>query len=222
MKKTVSMLALAISIMGASYAQDCGYYFTQKKGVVLRRANYTGASKKLVGYSEDKIVDVQASKVDIETQAFDKDNKPGAKNNFTMKCEAGVYKIDFASMMGGEGALPDLKITGDNIEFPASLQVGMKMKDANVTMSASNAMMNMNMRIYDRKVEAYEKVQTPAGTFDCYKVVSTTETTMSAMPSMKIVTKTTLWVDVKIGNIKMESYDQTGKLASTNILEAIK
>ena len=220
MKKTVILLIISIGFAGISFSQDCGYYFGQKKGVTFRRANYIGTSSKPSSYLEDKIIDIQPDKVTVETQSYDKDNKAVDKNDFSMTCNNGVYKIDFATMLVSEGG--NFKITGDNLEFPSNLSVGMTMNEAKVKLTSSNAMMNMDMRIYNRKVEAKESIKTPAGTFECYKIVSTTETIPAVMPTMKITSKSILWIDVKNGNIKMENYDQAGKLSSSSILESIK
>ena len=62
-------------------------------------------------------------------------------------------------------------------------------------------MMNMVVKIYDRKVEALEEITTPAGIFSCYKMTSTIETkTMFTM-----VAKSNEWMARKVGPVKSET-----------------
>jgi hypothetical protein len=59
---------------------------------------------------------------------------------------------------------------------------------------------------------------TPAGTFSCYKMSSTIETkTMFTM-----VAKSTDWVAKKVGTVRSETYDKTGKLISYMVLTSMK
>jgi hypothetical protein len=106
-----------------------------------------------------------------------------------------------------------LSISGDNLAFPANLQVGQTLSDGNVKMdiSAENGavIMSTEIRIYNRKVEAIEDITTPAGTFKCYKISNSMDTKMAFM---KMTTKSTSWYCKNVGAIKTENYDAAGKL----------
>src|SRR5690606_32954803 len=94
---------------------------------------------------------------------------------------------------------------------------GMTLDDAKITMEARmNGMkiMTMNMEIKNRKVEAREKITTPAGTFDCFKI--TYDTYLKAV--VKREYKTTIWFSPEAGTVKSENYNKKGKLDSTTLL----
>jgi hypothetical protein len=105
-----------------------------------------------------------------------------------------------------------MEITMDatDLDYPANLQRRPGTYDGNVVskLTPGMSMLNMVIKIYDRKVVAQEDVTTPAGTFKCYKMTSTIETkTMFSM-----VAKSTEWIALKVGIVRSETYDKNGKL----------
>jgi len=98
---------------------------------------------------------------------------------------------------------------------------GTTTKDGNISIKVSSqgmTIMNMVVRIYDRKVEAVEDITTPAGTFSCYKMSSTIET----KTMFSVVAKSVDLVARKVGPVRSETYDKDGKLASYMILTSLK
>lgn len=78
--------------------------------------------------------------------------------------------------------------------------------------------MNMSVRMYNRKVEAFESVTTPTGTFDCYKLTYD----MDVKSIMKMTVKATQWVAKNVGAVKTESLDKNGKLVGYSLLTAFR
>jgi hypothetical protein len=107
------------------------------------------------------------------------------------------------------------------MEFPSNMQAGQVLKDARITMTAKTqgiTVMNMNVYITNRKVEAIEDVTTPAGTFSCYKLTSDVETKMM----MKVSVKNVEWYSMNVGVVKSESYNNKGKLTGYTLLTDYK
>ena len=78
------------------------------------------------------------------------------------------------------------------------------------------SMMNMTTKVYNRKVEAIEKITTEAGTFECYKI--TYDVFTDAM--IDINTKGIDWIARDVGTVRTENYNKNGKL--TGYTELIK
>jgi hypothetical protein len=75
-------------------------------------------------------------------------------------------------------------------------------------------MMNMSIRVFNRKVEAIETVTSPAGTWECFKLSEEME--MKGL--VKIKGKSISWFNYEAGMVKTESYNSKGKLTGKTIL----
>ena len=106
----------------------------------------------------------------------------------------------------------NIKITGELRGIPRYPKVGdlpdyeFQFKFSIVSMSASGT---------DRKITGTEKLQTPAGTFDCFVME---ETVTSKAMMVKEVERTISWYAYGIGLVKEETYDKKGRLTSTTLL----
>ena len=141
------------------------------------------------------------------------------------KCENGTLHFDMRSMslmmdngqqmnMGDAGMSVD--VTGDELDLPSELSVGKTLKDVsyNIKMAMSGiTLMNRTFNIKDRKVESQEKVTTPAGSFDCYKVTYTTVDDKG-----RGATRSAIWYAKDAGMVKTENYKEDGKLINRQVL----
>ena len=66
----------------------------------------------------------------------------------------------------------DVKAEDIYMEYPNNMNVGDNLKNSTMHMDMDNNGMkqSLDMEVFDRKVEAKEKVTTPAGSWDCYKI----------------------------------------------------
>lgn len=114
----------------------------------------------------------------------------------------------------------ELKFDTENLELPSKLSAGQVLKNGYVTMTAvgSPIPMKMTVHITDRKVEGKETVTTPAGTFECWKISSKSNTQMQMGVNMNLNFSSAEWIAEKAGMIKSESYDKNGNLASYTLL----
>jgi hypothetical protein len=231
MKTTLFKITAALLMMiGYSqlFAQDCEPYYPVEKGAVREMANYDKKDK-LTGTSVQTVKDITTigDKTEwiIGSVSKDEKGKELSSGDLKMSCEAGIFKMDMRNFVGEETmkSFEGMEVTMDatDLDYPANLSAGQTLKDGSLTIKVTSpgmSMLNMVVKIYDRKVEAQESITTPAGTFECYKITSTIETkTMFSM-----IVKSTEWVALKVGSVRSETYDKNGKLMGYSVLTSMK
>ena len=107
------------------------------------------------------------------------------------------------------------KISGEIRGIPRYPQVG-KLPDYEFQFKFS--IMNMRVSGTDRNVIGTERIDTPAGSFDCF-VLEETVTTKAL--TMTEVEKTKSWYAYGVGLVKEITCDKNGKLLSTMVLDSI-
>jgi hypothetical protein len=159
------------------------------------------------------------------------DPKKGDKistSDLNWKCENGTLHFDMKSMtlsmdngqqmnMGDAGMSVD--VTGDRLDLPADLSVGQTLKDVtyNIKMTmGSLTLMNRTFHIKDRRIENQESLTTPAGTFECFKMIYTTSDEKG-----RNATKSAVWYAKDAGMVKAENYNDDGKLVTRQLLVKI-
>jgi len=221
--------ALCLLFCTVSYAQDC-IGITLKAGNGFEMNNYDGKGK-ATGKLVYKIANVasEAGKtvftIDLET--FNTKGKSGMKNTYKMKCDGNTMMLDASSLVSAEQMKSfenmEMKFTYDNIEYPTKLSVGQNLKDASVKGEGKSGPMaiTFKMLIHNRTVEAQEKLTTPAGAFDAFKITSdmTMETLMGMnmkfeMNSISYRAPGVIW------DVKTETY-RKGKLMGYSELTKI-
>jgi hypothetical protein len=142
-----------------------------------------------------------------------------------MSCEDGIFKMDMKNFLDDETlkSFEGMEVTMDatDLDYPPVLAAGQALKDGNISVKVSSqgmVIMNMVVRVFDRKVEAVEDMTTPAGTFSCYKMSSAIE----SKTMFSVVTRSVDWVARKVGPVRSETYDKDGKLAGYMVLTSIK
>lgn len=113
---------------------------------------------------------------DLDSEMFDKKGRSIAKSKAKIKCNNGIMFIDMKMSMptqpGGPTADADVKADNIYMEYPSSMNIGDNLKDASMHMDMDNrgVKQSIDMEVFDRKVEGKEKITTPAGTWDCFKI----------------------------------------------------
>jgi hypothetical protein len=105
--------------------------------------------------------------------------------------------------------------------YPSGLSAGQTLDDASITISAGTGgvtIMNLTVKIINRKVVGPETVTVPAGTFDCFKITYDMETKMM----FKINTSVAEYINMGAGNVKTETFDKKGKLIGSTVLTELK
>ena len=127
--------------------------------------------------------------------------------------------LDPASMSAYESM--DVKVTGDNLELPLNSGPGTELADGGVTATISSGgvkILTLSVNLTNRKIQARETVETPAGSFECIKYTYDARTEMGFV---KMDISGIEWYNRKHGTIRSESYDKKGKLSGYTVLESI-
>ena len=237
MKKTVILFSLLTAAIGFSFVSDnaCGDFEQFKTGTVFTMTNYNAKGKaestvtSTVKSATNTATGVTA---DINAIMLDSKSKEINKVDYTVTCEAGEVKMDMKAFAAGAAAQQgqDMQMTfeGNTLNYPKTMTVGQTLPEGNmkVNMSSNGALMTtMDIRIYDRKVEALESKTTPAGTWQCYKIsyMSEYKTVMVAM-NMTIPVKprkTVEYFSYKVGSVRSETYRED-KLEGYSELTSLK
>lgn len=228
MKTILGIIFLLSSVL--LIAQDCESYYPVTEGTVIEMKSYNEKDK-LTGSVVQKILKKEgggdAIKLTVNTQAFDDDGKSLNEGEIVIRCEKGIFYMDMRNFLdpkqfaGFEGSDMELEINASDMEYPSGLSVGQALKDANISVKVKTGgmtMMNMNILIFNRKVEAEEDITTPAGTFTCYKISSEMETNVM----FKVISKSIEWIALDAGVVRSETYDKKGKLQGYNLLTKLK
>jgi len=221
MKKSLFIITFLL-IAKIIFGQDCTMYFPAKEGAELEYTNYD-AKNKVTGTLVQKIVKKESTAnsviLTIESTSYDKKNKAEATHSFDVKCENGVFFMNMKAFLPsnqGKEQQDNMEITATDLDIPSNPTIGQTLSDGNVKMSMKAGMMEMNMTvtIVNRKVEAFENVTTPAGTYECIKITYNIITDMM----FKSENKAIQWIAKNVGMVKSETYDKSDKLIATSLL----
>lgn len=230
MKKLVlSCLLLIVAIIHPITAQNC-IGVTLKEGSGYEMANYDGKGK-LLGTSVYKVKKVSEADgftvVEMDFQSLDAKGRSEMGSTYTLKCNGDQLFIDAKSLLGAKQQKSfgdaEMKFTAKDLVFPMKYKVGETLPDGSLNGSGTSGPMTivMDIKIKDRKVVSQEKITTPAGSFDSYKVTSlmniTSKTFMNVSFDFDVVSFRSPGV---LWDVKSETY-QKGKLVATTELTKV-
>ena len=183
------------------------------------------AKGKVTAKSKTTYLDIRdslgATVYDIET-VFSKANGDYlSSRKFEAKCLNGKFYLDFKKFETPDAMKQfqdmDVDIYTKDISYPQKLSVGESLPDAILTISdvgKSGANTTFVILKTNWKVISKESVTVPAGTFDCFKITYD----MSIKTSTERNHKVCEYVSTGVGKIKMETYNEKGKLKSSAVL----
>ncbi len=225
MKSLALCLLTFCFLTTTSFAQySCSKFYPFSEGASSQLSMYDkkGKIQAVVEYTITNIASTGNSEVATMAHSL-KDDKGNlvSSSNYDLTCKDGVVSMDFKSLsrpqMLQQMGDVDYEITGTNIDLPNNLSVGQNLPDAGINIKVSMegmSMMNMNTSITDRNVVGKETVTTPAGTFDCFVITSTTIMKMGTNHT----SKSKQWISEGVGVVKLEDYDKKGKLRGSGLL----
>ena len=227
-KKLILPLLLTF-LIAPSYGQSnsCSQYYPMQEGATFQYTSYNKKGKKegVIDYTIKEVINKGAkTEARMEMKHTDKKGKQHPME-YGFTCEGDVVKIDFESIMPQEmlnqmGPNAEIKMDGTDIELPNNLSVGQELADAdvNVTMNMGPMNMKMGVRTVNRKVEKAEKLNTPAGDFDC--LVLYEDHVVKPPMGKEQSSPSRTWIAEGIGMIKQISYNKKGEVISTSELTA--
>ena len=101
--------------------------------------------------------------------------------------------------------------------LPSSLSAGTVLPDLEFSVSAMG--LTWRVRVTERKVLRVERVETPAGVFDC-PVVS--EHKVEKGPGRNRETTALTWYAAGVGMVRHDTYDKSGRIDTSEVLENIR
>ena len=218
-----------IHALHISFAQNCAEsFYISKEGAKLTFESYDDKNK----LQTTQVQTMKSFKntaggfeATMSVTMTDKKGKSVLDNrNFDVKCDNGVFKMDLSALyLGTMNNLKDLEmeISGEGITFPSNIEVGQELKSGETEAkmkSSGTTLMTFRFNEINRKVEKKESITTPAGTFDCYKIVSETDIKMI----IKRTIKTTSWIAKGVGLVRTETYNKKGALENYMILSKLE
>ncbi len=217
MKRIIFTLVTFLMVLGAN-AQDP--FYPKKEGVKL---SYTLTDKKgkVSGYSESTVVSVKNSgtqtEVTMQTMAKDKNGKDILQNpmDLTVMIEDGAVIMSPKALAGK--IVAGLDITGGDLRLPVNLTTGTTLNDYDITMGIAG--INTTSHITDVKAVAEETLEVSGHSIPCVVVESTTSVKVLGIKRSSLQ-KT--WYGRGVGIVKLETYDNKGKLESTQTLTSIE
>ncbi|MGE9311390.1 hypothetical protein ACLOAU_07085 [Niabella sp. CJ426] len=220
MRVLILMLLLAIS--SGVYAQ-CNYYYLQNnKTITMAMYDRKGNQDGKYVYKVSGVAKAGGTtSAKVKSEVFDKKGKSLGGGAGTMQCKSGQLMIDMKMMMNPQQAQQfkntDVDGKGVFMEYPSSLSVGQSLSDANFNMdmkSESGMMANVTIDVTNRKVEAKEKITTPAGSWDAYKITYDSKIIMNMGIAIPMKMQMTEWFVPDFGIVKSTSKWGTQELIS--------
>jgi len=202
-----------------SQAQDCTAFFVTEEGTTLKYETFNKKGKS-EGTMEQKLISKEVkgdtTYFSIHQKISDKSGKNVVESDLVFKCASGLFLIDMNTLMLDDKQMEafknmEMSISGNDMSIPSKLEPGMKLDDAEINISLMAGAMNFQTRVFNRKVESFEDITTPAGTFKAYKISSDTESKMSFKT---FGTKQVMWYAKDVGMIRSENYDRNNALES--------
>jgi len=164
--------------------------------------------------------DIQNMKFKIYNNILYADNLFGNTNQMMEKT--------FGEMLKGNVQM-DMKIDIQPVKLPINLSVGETLPDEESMKMVYkiSSPMNMSMStintLKNRKIIANEDVDTPAGTFNCFKLSYDSELVQDmGIMKQSNTEKVIEWLSPKLGAVKIERYNKKGNLISTMIIKEFK
>ncbi|MER2997293.1 TapB family protein [Pontibacter populi] len=227
-------VATIVSVPVRVLAQECSGYYMLNNNAEYELINYDKKDK-LTGRVHYKVTSVNSSptktEANIHSKIYDEKGKLATEGDYTVTCQNGSILIDMRSMMN-PGMLAaykdmDVKMHGDQINYPSTLTAGQKLEDGTFTIDvldkqSGQALTSIVMNITERIVGDKENINVPAGAYNAYKINQEMEMQTKAMgmsmPATRI--QTVEYFVPGVGMVRSESY-KNGKLLSYSVLNKL-
>ncbi|MHC1708195.1 MAG: hypothetical protein AB9842_11845 [Bacteroidales bacterium] len=233
--KTLLVLIALVASSGKLYSQECANLIPVKPGATMEMKHYNATNQlqsTSVSTVKSKTPTPNGYSVTVDVKSTSEQGKKEMDNTLTFKCENGSFVWDMSEFMKSmlpEGSQEEitgmkdmeLKYESTPMKFPAKPIVGQKLEDARATVLFQKNGLNifsLTTKFVNRKVEAMEKITTPAGTYSCFKISYDIESKSMVAVQMRQVD----WMAEGIGIVRTEHYDKDKKLQGYSVLTSFK
>lgn len=227
---SICLLATASLVL----AQDCaGYYYLTENAFEMTSFDRKDKATSVVTYTVSNVSrengDVSA---EFQSEAKDSKGKVVTQGSGKYKCSGGVIYLDARVSLPSAQmeAYKDMDVTADEayIAYPANMSEGQTLPDGSYSMTVSrngSAFSEITYKVVNRKVEGKEKISTPAGTWDCWRIRSEGQfkaTIANSGIGFPFNFATTEWFAPGFGIVKTETENKNGKMAGYTLITALK
>jgi hypothetical protein len=221
----------------SSNGGGCGNALMFRQGTIIYAATYNGEGK-LTGKQTSLVKKVYSEGPmtisEMEMKSTDDKGANEKTSSAIYKCDGKKFYVDLSNYLSDGKQRSKIETSG--IDFPYNPSVGDVLPEVSYSVKVNMAgrESTIKSRITERKVEAKERITTPAGTFECYRISSVIESErdMSGMDEkqkeiMEKVQKQMgkpkmiFWYAPNVTIIKMEYYI-AGKVAVRHEITGIK
>lgn len=212
------LTAFLVLAASSSFAQNCKDYFLLQNNKTVEMSMYNKKGK-LSGRQVYSVSNVSNSgsvtTADINTTMLDEKDKTIATGKSSIKCTGGVMLMNMKMMLPQqqqqESPVTSADVSAESVflEYPTKMNVGDDLKggDFSMDIDVSGIKSHVTMVINDRKVEAKEKITTPAGSWDCFKITYTGKMTIKMGISIPRKMAGTEWFAPGFGIVKTQTND---------------
>ncbi|HNU78217.1 MAG: hypothetical protein WBK43_07475 [Prolixibacteraceae bacterium] len=188
------------------------YQNFDKKGKPTGKVKYTIKKVKRNGDDMDITYHLEVLD-DKEAQQYVDDEVTVQKRGDKMFLDMSKF-LNKSAFPQKEGTSTALEVTGNHMELPLVPLPGTSLPDAYVTISMKTGLLNMKMtaNVFNRKVEAAEKITVKGRTFNAFKITSEVNSTVLGV---KVNTRSAEWYAYGLGVVKSESYNKKGEIESS-------
>ncbi|RYZ96319.1 MAG: hypothetical protein EOP47_24120 [Sphingobacteriaceae bacterium] len=228
MKKAILLLLAVCAVFSQTFAQNCEKFVYMTNGKVVKYSS-TNNKGKLTTKMIYSVTAKTGNKATVQSQVFDAKDKPVTTASVEMICAGNSLKLDMRGFVPNMGAsMKGMTAKGDvsYLTYPAKMSKGQVLPEGifNLEMYKDEQKMStINYKIVNRTVQDMESITTPAGTYDCYKIVYDAEMKSTTFGiSIPFNMKMVEWYSDKLGLfVKSEASDKKGKLMSVTTLDSI-
>lgn len=231
MRKSLFLIAVLVAVFNTLTAQDCKNYYYLRNNSSVEMTVYDGKGA-VVAKNFYNVLSVSKEGTsllaDFTTTVKDEKGKEFSSGKGTVKCDGENLMIDMQMNMPNIPQLQAVKMeTGKAttyLTYPTSMKVGQTLPDGSFDMNSSaNGMeVTIEYKASNRKVAAKEKITTPAGSWDCFKITTDISISLKMMAmNMPFNLTTAEWFAPGFGVVKTESYKE-GKLVGSMLVTGIK
>ena len=226
MKRINLIILFLIVVITSAKPQKCKVYIPGQVGTEVELTQYDKKDKP-TSIIHQKLTNIKNSgdtTIFVAHQVIT--NEKGGdpiENNFSFKCLGEDFYLDMDAFVDQKQmeAYKDMqvKITTSDIDIPATLAAGQALKDGFVKMEfiAGVIPITFKVDITNRKVEGFETLTTPAGSFECIKI---SQDSKIQSGFVNTIVHSIYWYSENVGTVKCENYSQD-KISSYMLLTKI-
>ncbi len=223
--KKIILTALA-SMLACAVSAQANWFFPAAGKTNSYRTTATTVMGGQNLYSSIYVAEGDAGKRVVVSDVFQNagDAKPMQSVATTYRLSGDDWTVDFSeSLLSALSALGEISVNENSgsMTYPREPKPGQTFKDIKVQMSIKiqgNAVA-VDAEVKDRKIADMEKVEVPAGKFECLRFE---ETTVTSLMGQRIVTRSETWIAEGIGVVKQKTDMMNGAMTVVMELTGIK